>query len=187
MIDLSKAKLNRRIPKNSFDFAMPEVENVYWMYKVSAETTSLNASEVMPELQVFKIDFRGEIDRSLLLKIQSKIPYPILFVTSKKYYIVGNKTVLETSAELLQEDNLNILATSIKSLYNELVKLCIGMPRRDGEPIEAYIQRSAEINKLKKEIEVLKKKMMAEKQPNKKMAINTIIASKISEVTIYER
>ncbi len=187
MINLSRAKLNRRIPKNSFDFAMPEVESIYWMYKVSAETTSLNASAEMPELQVFKIDFRGEIDRSLLLKVQNKIPYPILFVTSKKYYIIGDKTVLETSVELLQEDNLNILATSIKSLYNEIIKLCIGMQRRDGEPIEAYIQRYSEINKLKKEIEVLKKKMMAEKQPNKKMAINGVLGEVVTQLNELQR
>ncbi len=94
-----RALLNRRIPKVKFyrqikiDAKLErkfidEIETINWKYKLSKETTNLESTEEIEEIQIFEINLKNKyISREVLENIDRVIPYPILFVLKYDDYI----------------------------------------------------------------------------------------------------
>jgi len=183
-MNISGAKFNKKLPKNRFHFAMPEVETIVWLYKIAKSTADILDSEDAKELQIFEVKYKdGKVTTKYFVKIQSAIPYPILFLYGKnRFAMVIDGKLLTTDKELLTGDNLNVSALDIRTLIEKLAETMITMPRREAETIEELAYRQSEIDRLNKEIAALQRLIDTEKQPNRRFELNDEIREKMREM-----
>jgi hypothetical protein len=175
MIDLSRAKVNKPVPKNRFKAELSDVAQVRWLYKISPNTVDFRRGDEIAEIQVFAVAFKsGEANKSDLAAIQKAIPYPILFTAQgKSYFIIGGE-VFESDKEFLSEDMLNIERRSAKleDLYEDIATAFIPIARKTGESLADTVNRYKALQTIDREIESLQCKVDNEKQTNKRFEYN---------------
>jgi len=189
MINLEKAKVKRRIAKNKFDCDLTSVDTIYWAYKLSKDTVSVGNANDTSELEIFDVKFKDKVDTKVFSKIQTAIPYRILF-----RYVKNNQTqysmyigkLITTDKTLIENKCLNIDAMSINSLIENLVEFMIDKARKDGETIDDYIARCDTISSLERDIASIKKQRDNEKQPNKKIQLNNELKEKLRQLKLLE-
>ena len=59
MIDLSGAKVNKRIPKNRFKTELSDIDTVTWLYKISPDTAGFRHGDDITEIQIFAVAFKS--------------------------------------------------------------------------------------------------------------------------------
>lgn len=185
MIDLSKAKLKRRIAKNKFDCDLSSVDSIYWSYKLSKDTISIGNATDLTELEIFDIVFKSAVDTKVFSKIQSAIPYRILFRYSKDnqlMYAMYIGRLLTTDKILVEDGYLNIDAMSINSLIETIVELMADKDRKDNESLEVYISRCDKIASIEREIASIKRQRDNEKQPKRKIELNDSLKKLMKEL-----
>ena len=144
----------------------------------------------MTEIEIFELCLTGpKLDEAVLRQIDSEIPYHILFVLSYENKVqawIGCKdTSANSSAKVscyLHTDwipetelSLAISGLSLDAVYDGLVRQ---IARLQGESwnaaysIAENIQRSAEREKLQKQIAALENKIRKEKQFNRQVEMN---------------
>jgi len=203
--------LGTKIPKNKFyskinadskleSKFIKEVDNIIWKYKLSEETTNLESTTEVEEIQIFEISLKTQdLSKEVLENIDRVIPYPILFILRYEDKIklsIGykernktdeNKMVIHSYYESnwLKEDELKIdilLGLTLKDVYDNIIRQLIPIESSRDDNIEDVIQLNENIEKLKKEIDRLEKKRNSEKQFNKKVDINRELRMKVKEL-----
>ena len=175
MIQLSRAKVNKRIPKNRFGGDLGCIDTIVWAYKISPDTTDLHAGNTVEEFQIFEITPKAAGVKPQALKaIQKEIPYPILFITSTLNYFAIEGEIMESGKKFLENDTLllDVKSTKLTDLYEAIAEAFITTARRSGETIPQLIARKNAITKLDKDIANLQRKTDSEKQPNKRIELN---------------
>lgn len=201
----------KRIPKNKFynkinadskleSMFREEVDYIIWKHKLSEETTNLDSTEEVQEIQVFEVFLKtGELSREVLENIDRVIPYPILYILRYRdkvklsmAYKERNKTdenkmviksYYETKWMKEYELDFNIISgLTLKDVYDNILRQLIPIQSSIEEDIEDVIELNEKIEKLKREIEILEKKINREKQFNKKVEINRKVRKKIKEL-----
>lgn len=199
-------EFNKRIPKQKFyeNAAVPaavkrlfadQLRFIYWRNKLAVSTLNLTAGEQVTEIEIFELCLTGpKLDESVLRQIDCEIPYHILFVLSYENKVqawIGCKDTSESGNTKLSrylhtdwmpetELSLAISGLSLDAVYDGLVRQ---IARLQGESwsaeysVEENIQRSAEHEKLQKQIAALENKIRKEKQFNRQVEMNaTLIA-----------
>ena len=203
--------LGRKIPKNKFyskinadnkleSKFIKEVDNIIWKYKLSEETTNLESTTEVEEIQIFEISLKTqELSKEVLENIDRVIPYPILFILryeDKAKLTIGykernktdeNRMVIHSYYESswLKEDELKIdilLGLTLKDVYDNIIRQLMPIESSIDEKIEDVIGLNENIEKLKKEINRLEKKRNSEKQFNKKVELNRELRIKVKEL-----
>ncbi len=206
-----RAYLGRKIPKNKFyskinvdskleSKFIKEVDNIIWKYKLSEETTNLESTTEVEEIQIFEISLKTqELSKEVLENIDRVIPYPILFILryeDKIKLTIGYKERNKTDenrmaihsyyeSNWLKEDELKIdilLGLTLKDVYDNIIRQLMPIESSIYESIEDVIQLNENIEKLKKEIDRLEKKRNSEKQFNKKVELNRELRIKVKEL-----
>lgn len=202
MIDLSRAKVNKPVPKNRFKAELLDVAQVRWLYKISPDTADFRHGDQIAEIQVFTVVFKsGKANKSDLAAIQKSIPYPILFTVSAKalepmsetsgnahidicergrfakgatFYFTVEGEVFESDKELLNGDTLTIERRSAKltDLYEDIATTFIPIDRKTGESLADTVNRYKALRTIDREIERLQGKVDNEKQTNKRFEYN---------------
>ena len=187
-------EFNKRIPKQKFyeNAAVPaaikrlfadQLRCIYWRNKLAVSTLNLTAGERVTEIEIFELCLtEPKLDEAVLRQIDSEIPYRILFVLSyenKAQAWIGCKDkvsrYLHTDWMPETELSLTISGLSLEAVYNGLVRQ---IARLQGESwnaaysIAENIQRSAEREKLQKQIAALENKIRKEKQFNRQVEMN---------------
>lgn len=193
-------EFNKRIPKQKFyenlqvtpamkRYFVDQIRCIYWKNKIAATTVNLAEGKDVTELEVFEIHLNGqELDESVLKQIDTEIPYHILFILKyedKSKAIIGFK---ESSAsgntafkinkyyqtDWMPEEELplKLEGLSIDAVYENFVRQIAGDAIVQGETLKDSVQRSEEIQALKKQIEKLQAKVRKEKQLNVQMKMN---------------
>ena len=194
-------EFNKRIPKQKFyeNAAVPaavkrlfadQLRCIYWRNKLAVSTLNLTAGERVTEIEIFELCLTGpKLDEAVLRQIDSEIPYHILFVLSYKNKVQAWISCKDTSANssakvsrYLHTDwmpetelSLAISGLSLEAVYDGLVRQ---IARLQGESwsaaysIAENIQRSAEREKLQKQIAALENKIRKEKQFNRQVEMN---------------
>ena len=197
-----KAKYNRTIPKKKLyeqtganeklkRLFIEQIESIYWQYKLSKESTNLSSTKQVSEIQVFEITQREpELSEKILKKIDTEIPYPILYSLkygekyklkiaykekSKKnprqYKVLSyHETDWKTKEELANFRILN--GINLKQVYEHLIKTLSSVHYIEEEPVTDTVKREQERKQLEKKIEKLEKKIKKEKQFNRKVEMN---------------
>lgn len=175
-MNLSKAKVNKRIPKNRFKGDLSSVESIWWRYKIAKETTGINGDEDNKELQIFEITFKDKCNKGTLIRIQNSIPYRILYIVKERLQIfnaiVYNNVVISSDRMLIQGDVIKISAVTIASLYLNIIENLSGLKLREDETIDNMVLKFSEIKRLEQEVEKLIKRRDREQQPKKKIELN---------------
>lgn len=199
-----QAEFNRILPKDMiYKNAKPsnavkkrfvtEVGEIVWQYKLSKDTINLPPKNGITEIQVFKITLKvPELSRNILKVIDKAVPYPIFYrlrykdrinrVTAYKH-VSGNNAdncvvgdYFETGWTDATTPKMPLpVALDLKSLYEQMMVLYIGLQIRANESLEELVERAQIIRKKEHELRILDAKMAKEKQFKKKVDINAQI------------
>lgn len=202
---------NRRIPKVKFykqieaDTKLErkfidEIGTITWKYKLSKETTNLEPTKEVEEIQIFEINLKEKhISGGVLQNIDRIIPYPILFILKYKddvklsiAYKERNKTdenkmVINSyyQSGWMKGDELNIdilKGLNLEDVYNNIIRQLIPIESTPADNIEKLMELDERQKSLKREIDRLEKKTKKEKQFNRKVDFNIQLQKKQKEL-----
>lgn len=214
MFDLPiTTEYNRKIPKQRFyenlsvspalkRLFVEQIQSIVWANKIAPSTVNVAVGKEVTEIEVFRITLTsGVLSEDVLLQMDKQIPYHIVFILENKssYQLwIGFKESITTGSnnafkvnkyfhtEWLAEQDLHIRLNGMDmdSMYENLVRH-FGNMDGSGKSLSEQIAVDEQCEKIQKEIELLTKKMNAEKQPNKKLEIRNqikLIVSKLPQM-----
>lgn len=167
-----------------------EVDKITWSYKLSPDTINLPAKDGVQEVQVFNLALKAKsLSQAVLTTIDKTIPSPIFFVQSfeeQMRYVATYKRPNEADkskwvvSSYFESDWMTPdtesrplpLALDMGSLYHQLLKQLIPLQAREGESMEALVERCERLKKLEREVERTQSRLNGEKQFNRKVEIN---------------
>ncbi len=206
--------VNRVLPKTKIyeksrptkavrDLFVAEVEQIVWKHKLSPETLRLAPADGIQEIQVFEIVLKGaDLSQRVLETIDRAIPYPLFYRLCRQDRVQhtaaykrpaqdgsGKWVIGEYYRTPWHRDNAPRplpLALDLKSLYDQMLRAFIALPARDGEPLAELVERAFRLRQLQRQLKQLENKLAAEKQFNRKVAINTEIRRLMAELAVHE-
>ena len=210
----TKARFGRKIPKSKLyenasantklkDKFVNQIEKIVWQYKLAPNTLNLDATNKVPEIQVFDIFLKTkEVDQTLLEVIDKAIPLPIIFQIHKGNKVkikaaykrpsesANNKWVIESyfESEWLDKDVAKQpmpQALDLGKLYEQLLKSLMPVEvisSKTSQTLDQQVDKINKINSLKKEMDKLDSKYKKEKQRNRQFEINKQIKLKQKEL-----
>jgi len=210
----TKARFGRKIPKSKLyenasantklkDKFVNQIEKIVWQYKLAPNTLNLDATNKVPEIQVFDIFLKTkEVDQALLEVIDKAINYPIIFQIHKGNKVkikaaykrpsesANNKWVIESYFESEWLDKYSTKqpmpqALDLGKLYEQLLKSLMPVEvtnSKTTQTIDEQVGIINQINSLQKELDKLNSKYKKEKQHNRQFEINKQIKLKQKEL-----
>jgi len=198
------ARFGRTVPKSKLyenssvntklkDKFVSQIKKIVWQYKLAPNTLNLDATDKVPEIQIFDLFIKTtEVDQVLLEAIDKAIPLPIIFqihtdnqIKVKAAYkrpseSAGNKWVIESyfESEWLDKDIAKQpmpQALDLGKLYEQLLKALMPVEvveSKTSQTIDQQVAKIKQIETLKKELDKLKSKYRKEKQRNRQFEIN---------------
>ena len=197
-----KTHFSRNIPKKKFyeqtgadeslkRLFIQQIESVYWQYKLSKETTHLSPTKDVEEIQIFEITLRErELSEKILKKIDTQIPYPILYVltynghhklkmaykeksqrTAHQQKVISYHESDWQTKESLAEWNI-LQGIHLQQVYENLIKSLSNVSYNEEETVQQTVQREQKRQKLERQIMKLEKKINRERQFNRKVEMN---------------
>lgn len=167
-----------------------QVVKITWLCKLAPETLNIPASATVQEIEIFEIQLKQqELHQDILRAIDRTIRHPIAFqlrFQNQVRYVMpskrpneadSNKWVLgeyfstgwqdfETSEESLP------VALNMAALYEHLLRAHLSIPAREGESLNAHVERMEALQRTQKEIQKLESKIAKEKQFNRRVELN---------------
>jgi hypothetical protein len=210
----TKARFGRKIPKSKLyenasantklkDKFVNQIEKIVWQYKLAPNTLNLDATNKVPEIQVFDIFLKTkEVDQVLLEVIDKAIPLPIIFQIHKGNKVkikaaykrpsesANNKWVIESYFESEWLDKYSTKqpmpqALDLGKLYEQILKSLMPVEvtnSKTTQTIDEQVGIINQINSLQKELDKLNSKYKKEKQRNRQFEINKEIKLKQKEL-----
>ena len=210
----TKARFGRKIPKSKLyenasantklkDKFVNQIEKIVWQYKLAPNTLNLDATNKVPEIQVFDIFLKTkEVDQALLEVIDKAIPLPIIFQIHKGNKVkikaaykrpsesANNKWVIESyfESEWLDKDVAKQpmpQVLDLGKLYEQILKSLMPVEitsSKTTQTIDEQVGIINQINSLQKELDKLNSKYKKEKQRNRQFEINKQIKLKQKEL-----
>jgi len=197
----SQAAVGRPVAKSKiYAHAMPtaalrslfveQVESITWAYKISPETINLPAKPAVSEIEVFEVALRlSDVSHSVLRCIDKAIPRPILFNLRFKGHtrpIAAYKRPSDAASDQWVLGDYHAtpwqkdgearpalpMALDLQSLYEQLLRQHLAVPARAGESLRDQLDRMAALATKQAAAAKLEARLTAEKQFNRKVAIN---------------
>ena len=192
---------NRKIPKSKFyeklaansrikELFVEQIDSIVWKHKLSRETTNLEPTEAVQEVQVFEIHLRQrELNQELLEKIDRAVPYPILHVLrygeeaklmiayKERHTANENRSVVQayyqSDWQPLSQFTLNILqGLTLEAVYENLVRHLMPSSEEAATDLQAAVERQQARQRLERECAQLEAKIRSEVQFDKKVEMN---------------
>lgn len=216
MVDLlyawpESAKFGRVVPKTKFydHTSMPpkvkekfvsEIQRIVWAYKLAENTVNLRPDENVTEIQVFRIDAKGDdISQDVLFAIDKAIPFPIIFEINNEHDGVSSVRMVAAHKEFggsrpklssyfgtewvpldFQRSPMPV-ALDIPGLYAVLLQPLLPIKARAHESLSEATERINEIAKIKREIAALETRLRKEQQFNRKLEIRRTLKQRIED------
>ena len=167
-----------------------QIERIQWQSKIAPSTTNIAPGEQVQEIEVFVIRLnQRSLDTKVLSQIDKEIPYHILFLLQygdeqQAWIAYKEQTTSGTfkpgvyyhTQWLPQEARpLKLMGLNMDALYESLIRQVAGgrlAGESDAYDIQESIQRDKRRQHLQREIDALAKKVQAEKQFNRQVALN---------------
>jgi hypothetical protein len=210
----TKARFGRKIPKSKLyenasvntklkDKFVNQIEKIVWQYKLAPDTLNLDATDKVPEIQIFDIFLKTkEVDQTLLEVIDKAIPLPIIFQIHKGNKVkikaaykrpsesANNKWVIKSyfESEWLDKDVAKQpmpQALDLGKLYEQILKSLMPVEvisSKTTQTLDEQVGIINQINSLQKELDKLNSKYKKEKQRNRQFEINKQIKLKQKEL-----
>ena len=210
----TKARFGRKIPKSKLyenasvntklkDKFINQIDKIIWQYKLAPNTLNLDATDKVPEIQIFNIFLKTkEVDQALLEVIDKAINYPIIFQIHKGNKVkikaaykrpsesANNRWVIESyfESEWLDKDTTKQpmpQALDLGKLYEQILKSLMPVEvasSKTTQTLDEQVGIINQINSLQKELDKLNSKYKKEKQRNRQFEINKQIKLKQKEL-----
>lgn len=181
-----KANLSSKL-QNEF---VNKIQKITWQYKLSEKTIGIDKTDTVEEIQIFELTLKEQIIPKNILKVMDKaIPYQILYVfTYEDHFAYGitlkDKTNFQNYyfSDWDEEIDFDFTGINLEKVYQKLIKAFISGDVKASDDFEVIVDSDNKIKALKVEIEALNKKIKKEKQFNKKVELNKILLTKLSEL-----
>lgn len=184
----SSTEVNRRVAKEKLyanaamttqvrDRIKEQIESIIWRNKLADSTMSVAAGETVKEIQVFEIALRQrELDKRVLTAIAKAIPYKLVFILSfggeAQLWLEAAGTFYNMDWFSRTELKLQFAGLNLDDMYDNLVRQIAG-GRLDGvRDITEAVELDKRRQKLERDIAVLEKKILCEKQFNRQVGLN---------------
>ena len=200
----TKARVANKLPKNKLyenasvntklkDKFVNQIEKIVWQYKLAPDKLNLDATDKVPEIQIFDVFLKTkEVDQVLLEVIDKAIPLPIIFQIHKGNKVkikaaykrpsesANNKWVIESyfESEWLDKDTAKQpmpQALDLGKLYEQILKSLMPVEvvsSKTTQTLDEQVDKINKINSLQKELDKLGSKYKKEKQRNRQFEIN---------------
>lgn len=171
-----------------------QIKVVYWRNKIAPSTINLEAGNDVTEIEVFEVKLnRIPLDASVLRQIDKGIPYHIIFLleyegkyqawtaykekAGSSFSAFKVDTYYHTNWLLEGDLALKLDGLNMDAVYENYVRQIAGdflHASVTGEPesLKESVERSKQIQLLRKQIDTLQKKICREKQLNRQMELN---------------
>lgn len=171
-----------------------QIKVVYWRNKIAPSTINLEAGNDVTEIEVFEVKLnRIPLDVSVLRQIDKEIPYHIIFLleyggkyqawtaykekAGSSFSAFKVDTYYHTNWLLEGDLALKLDGLNMDAVYGNYVRQIAGdylHASVTGEPesLKESVERSKQIQLLRKQIDTLQKKICREKQLNRQMELN---------------
>ncbi|MBU9712036.1 DUF4391 domain-containing protein [Evansella tamaricis] len=193
---------NRRIPKSKFYHHLSvshqleqkftqEVDTIVWKNKFSPETINIEKGKEVSEIQVMEVNLKNKSISDVIIEtIDRDIPYHLLFLLryqdfaqlriSYKEYSKNREgkfkvdSYFQTEWMLLDQLFLAIEGINLDKVYENFIIQIAGdqLQTKEDTDIKTSIDISKEVEKLKKDIQMMEKKMKQEKQFNRQVKLS---------------
>lgn len=203
--------VNRVLPKTKiYDKARPtkavrelfvaEVEQIVWKNKLSLNTLRLAPANGIQEIQVFEINLKGsDLSQRVLETIDRAIPYPVFFRLCRENRVqhaaAYKRPAQDGSVKWVIGDYYRTawtrasgphsplpLSLNLKSLYDQMLRMFIALPAREGEQLPELVEREYSIRQVQRQLKQFETKLRAEKQFNRKVDLNTEVRRLTAEL-----
>lgn len=177
-------------PVESFEFIFTSPTCIAWAYKLSPETIHLPAKPAVPEIEVFEVALKQpDVSHAVLRCIDKAMPRPILFNlrfegrtqpiaaykrpsdAASDQWVVGDYHAAPWQTDGDTRPALPV-ALDLASLYEQLLRQHLPVPARAGETLRDQLDRLAALAAKQATIARLEARLNAEKQFNRKVALN---------------
>jgi hypothetical protein len=195
------AAFGRVVPKNKIyehagantalkDLFVREVDQIVWRFKLAPETTNLDATAAVGEVQVFGISLKtGHLDEAVLRAIDKAIPFPLIFELTWRgkrkataafkrpseangsKWVISEYFATDWAPEDAPREPLPI-SLDLGALYERLLTAMMPTSAQISEGIQMRVDRMEAIRAKTREVERIKARLSREKQFNKRVAIN---------------
>ena len=177
-----------------------QVERITWAYKIAPETSNLDATETVKEIQVFRLALRAEtLAEDVLRTIDKAIAFPIIFELSyntKRKAIAAYKRPSESDSgkwvvsEYFEsgwssEDGPRAplpSALNLEGLYTRILEALLPNSVPNQDPIGVRVERIEAIRGKQREVKRIKARLAREKQFNKRVTINAELRCVVNEL-----
>ena len=165
-----------------------QIEQIVWQYKLAPETINVQGTTIVPEIQIFRITLKtGELKPEALRCIDQAIPFPLVFELCHEGKVKSIAAYKRPSAadaanispyfaaDWLPEDTPRHplpVVFDLETLYAQLLAPLLPYPPRQGESLQAQVDRMDQIGQLQRELERCEARLAKEKQFNRKVAMN---------------
>ncbi len=195
------AAFGRVVPKNKIyehagantalkDLFVREVDQIVWRFKLAPETTNLDATSAVSEVQVFGISLKtGHLDEAVLRAIDKAIPFPLIFELTWRgkrkttaafkrpseadgsKWVISEYFATDWAPEDAPREPLPV-SLDLGALYDRLLTAIMPTSAQISEDIQKRVDRMEAIRAKTREMERIKARLSREKQFNKRVAIN---------------
>lgn len=194
--------VNKVVPKNAFykhlevsssmkEHFVDDVERIVWAYKIAPSTLNVAQGKSVLEITVFNVLLKTpQCPMDVFIFIDKNLPRHAVFILSyeeKVSVVINFKEAVQNSSSApfkvtktystswMKNSDLDIplQGSNMDSIYENMVRYVAGTQiKEETESLKDDIAKSNEIALLKKEIESLKAKINAERQPQKKFVLH---------------
>ena len=187
---LPKSKIYERTQPTTAvkELFVRQIEQIVWQYKLAPETINMQGTTIVPEIQIFRITLKtGELKPEALRCIDQAIPFPLVFELCHEGKVKSIAAYKRPSAadaanispyfaaDWLPEDTPRHplpVVFDLETLYAQLLAPLLPYPPRQGESLQAQVDRMDQIGQLQRELERCEARLAKEKQFNRKVAMN---------------
>jgi hypothetical protein len=172
------------------DLFVREVDQIVWRFKLAPETTNLDATSAVPEVQVLGISLKtGKLDEAVLRAIDKAIPFPLIFELTWRgkrrataafkrpseadgaKWVISEYFATQWVPEDAPRQSLPV-ALDLGALYEYLLSAMMPASTQTSEDIQTRVDRLEAIRTKTRNMERIKARLAREKQFNKRVAIN---------------
>jgi hypothetical protein len=195
----TSAAFGRTVPKSKFyehgnirtalrEKFVDDVQRVKWAYKLADSTIRLKGTSVVPEIQIFTVETKGEdVTDDVLIAIDKTVHFPIFFEVFRApgdciRLVAAQKTLDGGTPKLgpylstrwLPIDSPRVplpTALDLPNLYEVLLASLLPVPARRGESVVDATARMEQVRKIERQIVNLEKNLRTEPQFKRKVEL----------------
>jgi Domain of unknown function (DUF4391) len=206
-----QTEVNRVVPKTKIyahakpskrvkELFVAQVDEIIWKFKLSPETTNLQARNGINEIQIFEIALKSpHLDATVLQAIDKAIQFPLVFQLKHDQQIRfaasykrlseadASKWVIEasfqTAPQPLDAERPPLpVALDLASLYDQIIRRHIPLSPRASEGIAEHVARFNVLEAKKKVRHQLEVQLAQEKQFNRQVELNAQLRALTAEL-----